>query len=109
MNGVLDNVKIGDKIIKTTRLGTSILTVEKVHKNFIIAGGCKFRKADGSLVTNDRWCSISATPATDEALLAYAKAVNRQKMIAKCRDTKFEKLSDSQLKQIVNIINIQTI
>lgn len=106
MDGVLDKVKVGDKLIMTSHWNTSILTVEKVYKNFVIANKFKFRKTNGFLVTDDRWGGASATPATDKALLAYQKEVNRRKMLAKCRDIRFEELSDSQLSQILSVINV---
>lgn len=105
MNGVLDNVKVGDKLIMTNQWYTSIITVEKVQKNFVIANSYKFRKSDGSLVTSDSWSSASARIATEGDLENLRKEVNRQKMISNCRDIDFGNLSDSQLEQILEIVN----
>lgn len=108
MNGVLDNAKVGDKLIMTSRWYTSIITVEKVQKNFVIANCYKFRKRNGSLVTSDSWSSASARIATDEDLENLRKDVKRQKMISKCRDIVFDSLSDSQLERILEMVNPKT-
>lgn len=104
MNG-LENAKVGDKLIVSSRWDQFVLTVEKVQKNFVIAQGCKFRKSNGSRVTSDHWDGSSAKIATEEDLMAFNRVVKRQKMICQCSDIKFEKLSDSQLKQILEIAN----
>jgi hypothetical protein len=105
MNGVLDNVKVGDKLIMTSRWNRAILTVEKVQKNFVIAKGYKFRKSSGSLVSSDCWTSASAKIATEEDLEDSRKEVRRQRMISKCRDINFYSLTDTQLEQILKIVN----
>lgn len=48
MSGLLDNAKVGDKLMMTSRWNRTILTVEKVQKNFVIAKGYKFRKPSGT-------------------------------------------------------------
>lgn len=101
----LENVKVGDKLIMTSRWNQSILTVEKVQKNFVIANSYKFRKSDGSLVSSDRWSLTTAKIATEKDLEAFKKVVLRNKMIGQCRDIIFEKLSDFQLEQILEIAN----
>lgn len=101
----LENAKVGDLLIITSRWNKQILTVNKVQKNFVIAGNCKFLKANGSLVTSDRWDTTKANLATQEDIDAFRKEVKRHKMINQCRDIIFEKLSDSQLKQILEIAN----
>lgn len=105
MSGVLDNAKVGDKLIMESQWSQVILTVEKVHKNFVIAKSYKFRKSTGSLVTSDRWSSASARIITDKDLEDLER---RQMMISKCRDITFDNLSDSQLEQILEIVNTKT-
>lgn len=101
----LENAKVGDKLIMTSRWNQSILTVEKVQKNFVIANSYKFRKSNGSLVTSDRWSTSTAKLATQEDIGAFRKEVKRHKMVSQCRDIKFESLTDSQLEQILEIVN----
>ena len=108
MNGVLDNAKVGDKLIVTHRWNKQLLTVEKVHKNFVFAGVYKFRKTTGSLVSSDSWSSSTAKLATQEDIDAFRKEVKRHKMVSQCRDIIFENLSDSQLEQILMIVNPKT-
>lgn len=101
----LENVKVGDTLLMTSRWNQSLLTVEKVQKNFVIANSYKFRKSDGSLVSSDRWTLAFAKKATKEDLESFRKAVKRSKMIRQCREIKFESISDSQLEQILEIAN----
>lgn len=105
MNGILDNAKVGDKLIMTSRWNRAILTVEKVQKNFVIAKSYKFRKSSGTLVSSGCWTFASAKIATEEDLENFRKDVRRQRMISQCRDIIFEQLSDSQLEQILEIVN----
>lgn len=88
MNNSLENAKVGDKLIMTSRWATSILVVEKVQKNFVIANSYKFRKANGSLVTSDHWRMVTAKIATEEDLAAFRKAQNHRMLADKCRDIK---------------------
>lgn len=101
----LENVKVGDILIVTLQWSKQLLTVEKVQKNFVIAGYYKFRKSDGYLVSSDSWTFASAKIATKEDLESLRKEVKRSKMIGQCRDIRFEELSDSQLEQILEIVN----
>lgn len=101
----LENAKVGDKLIMTSRWNQSVLTIEKVQKNLVIANGYKFRKSDGSLVSSDRWSLTTAKIATERDLEASRKAVLRNKMIVQCHDIIFESLSDSQLEKILEIAN----
>lgn len=101
----LENAKVGDKLIMTSRWNQSVLTIEKVQKNLVIANGYKFRKSDGSLVSSDKWSITTAKIATERDLEAFRKAILRNKMIVQCHDIIFESLSDSQLEKILEIAN----
>lgn len=101
----LENAKVGDLLIVKRRWDKLLLTVEKVQKNFVIAGSFKFRKANGSQVSSDSWNTSNAKLATQEDIDAFRKEVKRHKMISQCRDIKFENLSDTQLEQILEIAN----
>lgn len=101
----LENAKVGDLLIVTHRWNKQLVTVEKVHKNFVIAGCYKFRKTTGSLVSSDCWSTSTAKLATQEDIDAFRKEVKRQRMVGQCRDIIFENLSDSQLEQILEIAN----
>lgn len=101
----LENAKVGDLLIVTHRWNKQLLTVEKVQKNFVIAGCYKFRKTTGMLVTSDSWSKSTAKLATQEDIDAFRKEVKRHKMVSQCRDIIFENLSDSQLEQILEIVN----
>lgn len=101
----LDNAKVGDILIVTHRYNKQLLTVEKVHKNFVIAGFYKFHKTTGSLVTSDSWSASTAKLATQEDIDAFRKEVKRHKMVSQCRDIDFTSLTNSQLEQILEIVN----
>ena len=101
----LENAKVGDLLIITHRYNKQLLTVEKVHKNFVIAGCYKFRKTTGSLVSSDSWSTSTAKLATQEDIDAFRKEVKHHKMISQCRDIGFASLTDSQLEQILEIAN----
>ena len=101
----LENAKVGDLLIVTHRWNRQLLTVEKVHKNFVIAGSYKFRKSDGSLVASDSWSTSTAKLATQEDIDAFRKEVKRHKMVSQCRDIDFTSLTNSQLEQILEIAN----
>lgn len=101
----LENAKVGDLLIVTHRYNKQLLTVEKVHKSFVIAGGYKFRKTTGSLVTSDSWSTSTAKLAAQEDIDAFRKELKRHKMVSQCRNIIFENLSDSQLEQILEIAN----
>lgn len=101
----LENAKIGDKLIVEGRWNKQLLTVEKVQKNFVIAGNCKFRKATGYLVPTDRWNVVSAKIATKEDISDYYKERKRNRMINQCKKIVFENLSDLQLNGILAIAN----
>lgn len=95
----LENAKVGDRLIVTTQWTKQLLTVEKVHKNFVISGNYKFRKRTGTIVTSDCWNTATAKIATKEDIDAFKKEV----MVKQCRNIIFENLSDSQLEQILEI------
>lgn len=99
----LENAKVGDRLIVTTQWTKQLLTVEKVHKNFVISGNYKFRKRTGTIVTSDCWNTATAKIATKEDIDAFKKEVMRNKMVKQCRNIIFENLSDSQLEQILEI------
>lgn len=101
----LENAKVGDFLIVTHRWNKQLLTVEKVQKNFVISGCYKFRKANGSLVSSDSWSISTAKLATQEDIDAFRKEVRRHEMIGQCRDIMFDGLSDTQLEQILEIVN----
>lgn len=101
----LENAKVGDLLIVTHSWNKQLVMVEKVHKNFVIAGCYKFRKTTGSLVSSDSWSTSTAKLATQEDVDAFRKEVKRHKMVSLCRDILFESLSDSQLEQILEIAN----
>ncbi len=104
----LNSVRVGAKLIMTDQWNTSIITVEKVYKNVVIANGYKFRKSSGLLVTSDKWSFACARPATEEDIIRFEKAAKRQKILSECRDIKFESLSDSQLEQILAISTLNS-
>lgn len=105
MNNSLENAKVGDTLLVTSRWCKRLLTVDKVQKNFVIAGVYKFRKSNGSCVDSSRWFVSNAILATQEDIDAFREEVRRGEMISQCRDIKFEGLSDTQLEQILEIAN----
>lgn len=103
MSGVLDNVKVGDKLFVAGRWHKSIETVEKVTKLHVITLSGKYRKNGYSV--GDGWTHSYARPATEKDVEIIRKEVARNKLLAKCRDINFSNLTDSQLEQILEIVN----
>lgn len=103
MSGVLDNVKVGDRLFVTGRWNKSIETVEKVTKLHVITRNGKYRKSGCSV--GDGWTHSYARLATAEDIENVRKEIARSKMLAKCRDINFGSLTDSQLEQILEIVN----
>lgn len=99
----LENAKVGDTLLVTSQWSKRLLTVDKVQKNFVIAGVYKFRKSNGSCVDSSRWFVSTAILATQEDIDAFREEVRRGEMIRQCREIKFEGLSDTQLEQIPEI------
>jgi hypothetical protein len=108
MNGILDNVKVGDKLLVTSMWAKRIVTVEKVLKANIIAGGSKYRKSTGYKYPIDAWNITSARPATEEDIENVSKEIARNMMLAGCRKINFDNLTDTQLEQILEIVNPKT-
>lgn len=105
MNNSLENAKVGDTLLVTNRWCKRLMMVEKVQKNFVIAGVYKFRKSDGSCVDSNSWFVSNVILATQEDIDAFRKDVRRSQMLSQCRDINFESLSDAQLEQILEIAN----
>lgn len=104
MSGVLDNVKVGDKLYVTSRLRKSIEIVEKVTKFHVITRNGKYRKS-GDSVGGDGWTNSYARPASEEDIENVSKEIARNMMLATCRKINFDSLSDAQLEQILKIVN----
>lgn len=105
MSGVLDDVKVGDKLLVTSRWTKRIVTVEKVLKANIIANSVKYRKSDGYECPIDAWNIASARPLTDEDIESIKKENRRLKMASAIRQIDFDGLTDTQLEQILEITN----
>lgn len=105
MSGVLNDVKVGDKLLVTSRWTKRIVTVEKVLKANIIANGVKYRKSDGYEVPLDAWNIASARPVTDEDIESIKKENRRLKMASAIRQIDFDGLTNSQLEQILEIVS----
>lgn len=98
----LENVKVGDKLLVRNNIyWEDIEIVERVTKTLVITKRHKFRIKDGFSVPKSTWINIYARPATPEDI----KRNIRKKNIQTCRDTNYDKLTDSQLERIINIIN----
>lgn len=74
----LENVKVGDKVVRSNNLRRTIETVTKVTKTQIHIGYNKFRKSDGRLITSDRWNSNRIDVLT-ESLYDDIKTDNEKK------------------------------
>lgn len=97
----LENVKVGDKLLVRNYFEEKIETVVKVTKTLAITQYHKFHIKDGFSQPRNSWRFTYAKPATPEDI----KRNIREKNIQTCRDTNYDKLTDSQLERIVNIIN----
>lgn len=100
----LENVKIGDKLLVRNRYGECIEIVMKVTKTLVVTKYHKFRIKDGYSIPTDKWINTYGKPATQEDINRIMEANTRRKNIKICRDMDYDKLTDSQLERIINII-----
>lgn len=97
----MENVKVGDKLLVRNRYWENIEIVEKVTKTLVITKRHRFRIRDGYSIPTDKWINTYAKPATPEDIERNIRRGN----IQFCKDTDYDKLTDSQLERIINIIN----
>lgn len=105
---LLENVQVGDKLIKKNSWSTSVVTVDRISKNYVIAGNSRFRISDGLCTSSDSWNKPRVYPATETDIAKIKKEIARSKLIFKCRDIDFNILSTSQLEQILEIAKSTT-
>lgn len=96
----LENVKVGDKLLVRNRCWEDIEIVEKLTKTLVITKRHRFRIRDGFSIPTDKWINTYAKPATLEDIERNI----RRKNIQTCKNIDYDKLTDSQLERIINII-----
>lgn len=105
MSGVLDDVKVGDRLRISNGYSWKIAVVEEVLKSCVVANGLKFNKRNGNRVPFDKWETCDAKPATEEDVQAFNALKRRRNMIIAIENAQFTSLSDSQLERILEIVN----
>ena len=97
----IKNLKAGDKVvIETNNYGKSITSVVKITpKGFINTESGKQFNPDGSQRGGSTWNYSSLSQLTDEVLLEFKK----KRLVNKCKEIDFSKLSIDDLEQILNI------
>ncbi len=101
MSGILENVKVGDRLLVYINQTKGIETVERITATLVITKLHRFRKDNGYAQGSGGWTIIRAKPATDKDI---AEARHRQ-LISKCEEIDFKRLTDSQLEAILKIVN----
>lgn len=97
----LENVKVGDKLlVRNNVYWEDIEIVERVTKTLVITKRHRFRIKDGFSVSPNQWINVYAKPATPEDIERNIRREN----IRFCKETDYDKLTDSQLERIINII-----
>ena len=110
---MLSDVKVGDKLLITKNSGfkfvDSVNRITKLH--VITSSDRKFRKIDGSLVTQDKWCFVSATPMTETEYKKYKEDKEKHQkhiaLVSTCQQIDFKSLSDETLTKILETVNNQ--
>lgn len=100
----LKNVKVGDKLLVTSRGNDKIKTVTKVTKTQITCGTCKFRKTDGRLIGSDIWWSSYAKPATDKDITRVEREITYRIMANTIKSIDAYSLPYEELERIYNIL-----
>lgn len=100
----LKNVKVGDKLLVRNRYGEGIETVERITKTLVFTRYRAYRIKDGYSMRSGKWDYIHADIATQEDINRIMKANIRIKKIQFCQNTEYDKLTDSQLELIIDII-----
>lgn len=103
----LKNVKVGDKILITSRNEDEIKIVTKVTKTHIVCGTCKYKKSDGKLVGSDIWFSSYAKPATTEDIANVDRKKKTKRIANYISNIDFYNLPYEKLEKIYNILNDQ--
>lgn len=96
----LENVKVGDKLLVRSYFEEKIETVVKVTKTLVVTKYHRFRIKDGVSQPRSSWKFTYAKPATPEDIERNIRRGN----IQFCKETDYDKLTDSQLERIINII-----
>lgn len=103
--GTLEDVKVGDKVILSSRYNDEIIEVTRLTKTQIVCGASKFNRTTGRMVGCDGWSSSSIKIATEADIKRVEREKRRRKMIAHItRYTGYQYLSDEKLEQIYNIL-----
>ena len=109
MSGVLDNVKVGDKLlVQYPHDVKGIESVERITATLVITKHHRFIKKSGKMQGCDSWSFTFAKPANAEGIEQIARDIKRRNVLRKCESIKFDTLSDSQLEQILEIVNPKT-
>lgn len=101
----LENVKVGDKLIVSSRYDKYIATVERLTATLVITKHIRFSKKDGKMPGCDSWNFTTAEPATPEMIEQIRKKEKRIKLIQSCEKIEFRSLTDSKLEAILKIAN----
>ena len=106
MNGVLDNVKVGDKLRVRDRELEFVDIVARLTATLVVTKlGRKYKKKNGGLYSGSEWSYEYAEPLTPEAERRIAIETRHKKLVRKCREISMESLTDSQLEAILKIAN----
>lgn len=101
----LENIKVGDKVILSSRYNDEVIEVTRLTKTQIICGASKFNRRTGYRVGSDRWSVTKIKIATDEDIRRIEREHSRRKLISYItRYTGYQYLSDEKLEQIYNIL-----
>lgn len=102
----LENAKIGDKLLVLFPHDVKgIETVERITATLVITKRHRFIKKSGKAQGSDSWSYTYAKIATPEDAEKISQEVKRKNLIRKCENINFNILSDTQLEQILEIVN----
>lgn len=102
----LENVKVGDKLLVLFPYDVKgIETVERITATLVITKHHRFIKKSGKAQGSDSWSYAYAKLATPEDTERISREVKHNGLVRKCENINFKTLSDSQLEQILEIVN----
>lgn len=106
MNGILDNVKVGDKLLVRDRMCESVDTVTRLTATLVVTKcGRRYKKNNGGLYGGSEWSYEYAEPLTPEIERRIAIEARHKMLVRKYREIRIDSLTDSQLEAILKIAN----
>lgn len=100
MMGVLDDVKVGERLYVSNGMTGSLETVVRMTRTLVMTRCRRFYRSDGRLQGAGGLRTVARVATADDVAM-----VRRQQMVRECNAIRFGSLSDGQLERILEIAN----